>query len=530
MGSAVLLAAIAVLCLPVASGDANAAGQGLNLGEAEEKVLEALDRPNPHFSLPCSECHAESPVLGRDTAETVKFVNGEAGNVDLCLRCHDAADNLHPVNMDPRSASPPLQVPDFLPLERRGASRGAVVCSTCHFIHARTAGLRLLRGFPESSDPADAARARFRDRRDLCRSCHGAGLEAKTPHKGKIGLTRTCSFCHSVTPRVGEKVELTQGLVQVCDFCHGATKGAHYLLVNPFADPSLREEVARSGLPTQNGEYTCISCHNPHGGTGEPKYLRAGFVELALKSARVRPHYLASFCRACHEATPRAPRGAPGAPALAEIPLRDGDPNALCNRCHASGLSKANAHPLRKVSEKYRERIPEGWPLHEGGLSCLTCHSAGDSPFYDPLNPSFLRGGPYETRNDICWKCHLHEELAQLNPHQDINSGQGCEFCHDTRPDVKKSLDVRQFRFKGDIVMLCLRCHQDAEHPASRSHNGVPDEERMARINIAIPAEFPLDGEGRVHCATCHDPHVGAQGAIRGFSVGTEICPQCHRW
>jgi hypothetical protein len=120
--------------------------------------------------------------------------------------------------------------------------------------------------------------------------------------------------------------------------------------------------------------------------------------------------------------------------------------------------------------------------------------------------------------------------LAQLNPHQDINTGQACEFCHDTKPEVKKSLDVRDFKFKGDIVMLCMRCHDNAEHPASKSHIGLPDEEHMARINIIIPKDFPLDSSGRLHCATCHDPHVGGKGATRGFIVGMNICPLCHKW
>jgi hypothetical protein len=520
-----LLLCAALLALPIP-----VAGQGLGLREAEDKVLEAYDRPNPHFALACSECHVGRPVLGVDTAATVKFVNGEGGNVELCHRCHDASANIHPVNRDPGAAAPPVEVPALLPLETRGENRGRVVCSSCHFIHSKTAGLKLLRGFPESSDPADQARAVFKDRRELCKACHGLSLAARTPHKGKRGETKVCSFCHSREPRPGEKVELVKGLVQVCDFCHGATKGAHYLLVNPFADPMLKEEVAASALPMQGGDYTCISCHNPHGGTGEPKFLRSEFVELALKSRRVRPHYLVSFCRACHTVQPKALRGSPDAQKLAEIPLRDADPNALCNRCHESGLSKANAHPLRVVPEALQERIPAGWPLHQGSLSCLTCHSAGDSPVYDPRNPSFVRGGPYETRNDICWKCHRQEELARLNPHKNVQKDEGCELCHDAKPDRRKTVDVRKLRFKGEIVLLCQRCHEVSEHPGKHNHNGLPDEAIVKRTNIVLPPEFPLDAEGRINCATCHNPHADDPGAMRGVVVGTEICPSCHKF
>jgi len=507
-----------------------AAAVGLNLKETLQKSLESFDKPNPHFSLACSECHAGNPVVGKDTAETVAFANGEGGNVALCEKCHDPMDNIHPVDVDPARAVPPVSPPALLPLGTRGEGKGRVVCSTCHFIHAKTAGLKLLRGFPERSDPAEIARAPFKDRRDLCKACHGADLARKTPHKGKAGGTRTCSFCHSSQPRAGVPVELSRRLIEVCDFCHAATRGGHYLMVNPFADPTLEAEVAASTLPKQDGAYTCVSCHNPHGGTGEAKFLRREFIELALKSGRIRPHYQVSLCRSCHTTMPLAPRGAPGAQKLSEIPLREENPNRLCNRCHESGLSKANAHPIRAVPEKIRERMPADWPLFEGSLTCVTCHTAGDSPFFDPANPNFLRGGPYENRNDICWKCHLREELAQLNPHHEIQSGRGCELCHDTKPDRSKPIDVKKLKFKGDIVVLCQRCHEYQPHPANFNHNGLPDAERMKRVRIQIPDDFPLDAEGKLTCATCHNPHVGDVAALRGVVVGLEICDNCHKW
>ncbi len=524
-----LLCALTVSVSFLAAGAAMAA-EGLKLDQAEEKVLEALDRDNPHFELDCTECHEGKPAFGKDTPLTVKFVNGEAGNVDLCYKCHDASDNIHPINVDPAKADPVVNVPTILPLEARGEQKGKVVCSTCHFIHSKTAGLKLLRGFPESSDPEEMSKAVFKDRRDLCKGCHQENLQKKTPHKGITGDEKTCAFCHAVKPKEGEKVEFTKGLIELCDFCHAATKGAHYLLVNPFADPNLKAEVAGSKLPMMNGEFTCVSCHNPHGGTAEPKYLRDEFVALAVRSARIRPHYQLSLCRSCHKEKPKAPKGSPGAQPLSEIPLLDPDPNKLCNRCHESGLSVSNAHPIVKVAKKdgidYPSRIPKDWPLYEGWLTCLTCHTAGDSPIFDPKNKSFVRGGPYSNRNDICWVCHRREEFAEINPHSDINSGEGCEFCHDSKPDMKKSIDIEKMKFKGDIVLLCIRCHDVNPHPGSANHTGPPNQDLMKEANITIPKEFPLDGKGRMTCATCHNPHAG--GERRGVVVGMEICGGCH--
>jgi len=179
--------------------------EGLNLKETQEKSLESFDKPNPHFALACSECHAGNPILGKDTADTVTFVNGEGGSVDLCEKCHDPMDNIHPVNVDPAQAVPPVS-----------SSCGA-------FPHGRT----------RRSPSAPPSRT--------------GGICARPATAG------------------------TRRLIEICDFCHAATKGGHYLMVNPFADPNLAAQVAASTLPRQGGAYTCISFHNPHGGTGEAK-------------------------------------------------------------------------------------------------------------------------------------------------------------------------------------------------------------------------------------------------------------------
>jgi predicted CXXCH cytochrome family protein len=528
----VILPVLAAAIL-LSSSQLLAAEGGLNLEAAKDKTVEAFDKPNPHFELECSECHEGKPEFGKDTALTVKFVKddkGDDGNVTLCYKCHDPSDNIHPINVNPAKGTPPVKIPNIFPLEVRGARKGEVVCSTCHFIHSKTAGLMLLRGFPESSTEEDLAKARFRDRRDLCKACHGDQLEKKSPHKGIDGDPKSCAFCHSKQPKKGEKAEFNKGLIELCDFCHAATKGAHYLLVNPFADPTLKGEIAKTKLPLMNGQYTCVSCHDPHGGTKEPKYLRDEFVTLALKSARIRPHFQQSFCLTCHKVKPKANKGAPDAQKLSEIPLLDPDPNKLCNRCHESGLSKANAHPITKVVKvgnmDYPSRIPPTWPLYQGTLTCLTCHTAGDSPVYDKTNPSFLRDGPFANRNDPCWKCHIREEFMAINPHLDINSGKGCEFCHDSKPDMSKSIDIEKLKFKGDIVILCIRCHDATAHPASIDHTVVPNKELMLQKNIKIPKEFPLDPKGRMTCATCHNPHAG--GEKRGVVVGMEICSGCH--
>ena len=295
--------------------------QGLSLDTAIEKETDDLDRANPHFELECGECHEGKPVPNVDTCATVKFENGEKGNVDLCLTCHDLSDHIHPINVDPwRQRPPSISRRTSSPSRRTAPSKGTVVCSTCHFIHSKTAGLKLLRGFPESSDPEDIKKASFKDRRDLCRSCHGETLTGQEPAQGPADRGEQDLL---LLPRrgaeAGRKPKFTKSLVELCDFCHAATKGGHFLLVNPFADPNLTDEIAKANLPMIGGEYTCVSCHNPHGGTGEEKFLRKEFVAARAQVRARAPALHEGLLRGLPH---RAPEGRQG-PARGPAALRD---------------------------------------------------------------------------------------------------------------------------------------------------------------------------------------------------------------
>ena len=78
------------------------------------------------------------------------------------------------------------------------------------------------------------------------------------------------------------------------------------------------------------------------------------------------------------------------------------------------------------------------------------------------------------------------------NPHAFMDDPSKCLHCHESKP-IK-----RGGRFVKDIVSLCRDCHSVVHrmsHPVDvRPQNDAPD-------------DLPLDHEGTVTCATCHDPH-----------------------
>jgi hypothetical protein len=94
---------------------------------------DSLKGRNPHLDINagkgCEFCHADRPVPGKDTIETVKFV---ADPNLLCLRCH--ATPSHPANVEhtmvvspERAKSIPRELPVF--------AGGKIVCATCHNPH-----------------------------------------------------------------------------------------------------------------------------------------------------------------------------------------------------------------------------------------------------------------------------------------------------------------------------------------------------------------------------------------------------------
>lgn len=445
----------------------------------------AAQTSNPHNSSTCLLCHTSTPRFGVDTKETVSFRGGKTyDDPSLCAFCHKAEDNLHPIAVAPGPDMLATETPSLLPLGENGKFKGTVVCTTCHFYHAADSGYALLRGFPGSQKPGF-----FEEWQDFCRDCHGDGLVKRSPHGGD---EQACLFCHQNRPETGMKTEVLAQGSDLCNFCHGGVQDGHFARANPF-----------------EGDVECVSCHNPHLGAESASRLKEEYRQAAMDVVTIDPHYRKTLCFACH----KEGEG---------YPLRIADPVELCNRCHGSELVISDIHPLRTVPDTITP--PEGWPLKEGALSCLTCHLAGHEDDYGTAH--FLRGGPYSGRNDFCVNCHDMSTLQGRNPHADINAGKGCDLCHTERPVPGKDT-IDSVRLLADPNILCLRCHEPEAHPSSVDHTMTISSDRAAVIT-----ELPLYGGSRIVCATCHNPHIEeVEGAkLRGNVTGTMICTFCHKY
>jgi predicted CXXCH cytochrome family protein len=453
----------------------------------------AASKPNPHAELDCNYCHLDTPRFGVDTVDTVNFWRGEGDEPQLCERCHGPEANFHPLGVTPGPEHLGTRAPEHLPLGKSEDVRGLVVCTTCHFLHAADADHALLRGFPGADDPT-----LFLNWQELCRECHGAGLERRSPHAGD---ERSCSFCHSTRPVAGQPAAVTPAGSRLCEFCHGPRDEAHSAGVNPFKSPQ-----------------PCTGCHDPHLGKDHPARLKASYFDTMREAVTLNPHRKRVFCFACHT------DAKPGV-------LRDPDLVALCQRCHGSGKILSMNHPMTKVPAGYT--IPQGWPLAGGAMTCLTCHFAGHAPGTVAGRPDEPAGAPHQLRggvageyNTVCFRCHKREQWAGRNPHQE--SGQkntGCTLCHVKQPVQGEDRETVS-RFVADINILCLSCHDRGDHPVGVRHTVM----LTAKMPV-IPDQLPLGTGGRITCATCHNPHGYPQAdhGLREFMKPSAFCLRCHK-
>ncbi len=87
-----------------------------------------------------------------------------------------------------------------------------------------------------------------------------------------------------------------------------------------------------------------------------------------------------------------------------------------------------------------------------------------------------------------------------------------CDRCHDGDPGGEG-----RRRFRRDVVSLCLDCHLEKDlsslHPVDIRPEG------------RVPEGLPLDSQGTVTCATCHDPHASptADEPYVAESIGSRL-------
>lgn len=261
-----------------------------------------------------------------------------------------------------------------------------------------------------------------------------------------------------------------------------------------------------------------------------------------LASEVVDPHWTGKHCIECHITE------------KGKVLKFEGDYLKLCNRCHQTEFARTDIHPVAvELTDIMNKKIPSGWPLKEGKVTCLTCHDVAiqmkENAPLKVVNPLFLRGVPYESINDFCFTCHTRESYQKTNPHTQLDEEgniieERCLFCHQSLPDPWQAQSIADVSFKSERAVLCKSCHGDKWnlHPARSDHLvAIPDtmKEMFHSQVTASGVDLPLYRD-TIFCGTCHNPHQkgvlqrkeAATGAGERYflrlSGGKELCVTCH--
>jgi len=252
-----------------------------------------------------------------------------------------------------------------------------------------------------------------------------------------------------------------------------------------------------------------------------------------------RERHVRLTCKSCHEEETKNGR----------LALKDQEnPSEMCRRCHKY-YSDEDHHPTDPDMEIIGDKcavVDPSFPIFSGKMECLTCHKIHNEDYYASGTKKFLRGGPYQERTDICFKCHKKEMYVSYNPHKEMLTEEGglnyatCVFCHLYPPDPR--IDVaKTVKFRAAVAFLCWRCHKPMIVDFMDKHflkkPSVKTAENMFRGGMKNEVILPLDSKGRVTCSTCHNPHqpgvminkwakkgAGAKKKLRDQN----ICNVCH--
>ena len=439
---------------------------------------------NPHTREACLHCH-KGGGKGLGPGRTTIFPSSDEPHAVVsgsCRSCHkEVKQDFWLVILPPSSAAPAPRAP----ATAAPAPPAAPPPAPLPELAAAVGGGG--EGFENSHDAQD------------CAGCHD-----KPAAELKAGAATPARFT-------------SQGVEGFCRSCHAGVDRTHY----------PRGNVPAAGT-------TCLNCHRVHGRSLLFPSLRDDFPKFLTDSVNLNPHGGKIFCLACHPDTPQ-----PGAPVVLRFP---GESLRLCQRCHTG----VEHHPLGVKS------TPATWkmdfsktPLEKEAVVCISCHKPPEClGAVGRENPRFLRGGPYNTVEEFCQRCHEGKKFSSLDPHDQIDeSGEiyrrKCLYCHVTVPDPGAGGEGLQYT--DTPLALCVSCHQTAPHPTS--DHLVPMTREML-VNLRAYEEqrmvrLPLEPEDRVTCVTCHNPHE--RGLLKGpASVGAdeekrlrmatfnEQCTPCH--
>ena len=142
-----------------------------------------------------------------------------------------------------------------------------------------------------------------------------------------------------------------------------------------------------------------------------------------------------------------------------------------CEACHGNGSLHAASGDKTKILN------PGKASAEKASEACLTCHSAD--------------------RNRMFWKGSQH-----------AGKGNSCVSCH--------KVHGKDLLAKKTESELCFTCHQDVKT------------DLMKRSKHPLRDASAKDGEGKMKCSSCHNPHGSRSEKLIAAKSINDKCYECH--
>lgn len=244
-----------------------------------------------------------------------------------------------------------------------------------------------------------------------------------------------CNECHEETPVEGGKryLKFNGDYEQLCR-CHSDSPSTYIHPVNIEPTPEKKERMPED-YPLENGELTCLSCHDIYKQCqeqlfdrnslrGAPYSARTDFCYQCHEKKtheKLNPHHqiddngelIIKNCLICHEEKPDEHHAT-----FKDIRLIT-DIEQLCRRCHqVSGKHSGNADHMgikpspegQKRIDAMEERYNVRLALDENGrMTCITCHNPHQEGVIPEPRPG-AKGADTQYRHrlpgNLCKECH----------------------------------------------------------------------------------------------------------------------------
>lgn len=204
----------------------------------------------------------------------------------------------------------------------------------------------------------------------------------------------------------------------------------------------------------------------------------------------------------------------------------------LCEGCHKN-ISRKPSHPVNRFPRAVR--VPEDLPLHNGKITCNTCHNFHGSRFSSFGEKTYFLRRP-AMGAEFCSSCHNTKRFAGSHASLLTIAHRGSRYAvaDDTKPLDQLSLECLSCHDGSTGKSIPCRLIQGVCNRGTGAHPvGLVYKESRLRNRRLVPVSM-LDRrlklfDGKVGCGTCHDMYSKLPKKLTKSNAGSGLCRSCHR-